>query len=85
MGWNTVDWIDTHPYVEGIPTRTPFYFAHSYAPDAVAGVTVGVAEHGRPFSAVVAKGGVFATQFHPEKSGDPGLQIYESFVKAVAS
>ncbi len=84
MGWNTVHWVEPHPYVEGIPNDTRFYFVHSYAADAVAGVTVGATDYGRPFSAAIAKGNVFATQFHPEKSGDAGLAIYEAFVKAVA-
>jgi glutamine amidotransferase len=46
---------------------------------------VGVTEHGRRFAAVAARGNVFATQFHPEKSGDAGLTIYANLVKAVAS
>ena len=45
---------------------------------------MGVTDYGRPFSSVVAKDNVFATQFHPEKSADAGLQIYASFVKAVS-
>jgi glutamine amidotransferase len=83
MGWNTVDWAGIHPYVDGIPDGTRFYFVHSFAPDVVEGTTIGVTDHGRPFSSVVAQGNVFATQFHPEKSSDAGLQIYESFVRAV--
>jgi len=67
------------------PTRTSFYFVHSYAADIVAGVTVGTAEHGRPFSAAIARENVFATQFHPEKSSDAGLAIYEAFVKEAAT
>ncbi len=85
MGWNEVDWVGTHLYVEGIPNLTRFYFVHSFAPDPVDGVTVGTATHGRRFAAVVARSNVFATQFHPEKSGEAGLEIYRSFVKAVAS
>jgi imidazole glycerol-phosphate synthase subunit HisH len=84
MGWNTVRWIRPHPYVRGIPDGTHFYFVHSYAPDVVDDVTVGVAEHGRPFSAAVVKDNVFATQFHPEKSGEAGLAIYRNIVEAVA-
>jgi imidazole glycerol-phosphate synthase subunit HisH len=84
MGWNTVEWISYHPYVRNVPSRTRFYFVHSYAADVVAGVTVGMAEHGRPFSAAIARDNVFATQFHPEKSSDAGLAIYEAFVKEAA-
>jgi imidazole glycerol-phosphate synthase subunit HisH len=85
MGWNTVDWAGSHPYVDGIAGGTRFYFVHSYAPDVIEGTTVGITEYGRPFSAVVAKGNVFATQFHPEKSAGAGLQIYASFVEAVSA
>ena len=84
MGWNTVDWTGEHPYVAGIPSGTRFYFVHSYAPDVIDGTTVGVTDHGRSFSSVIAQDNVFATQFHPEKSADAGLHIYESFVKAVS-
>ena len=85
MGWNTVSWTAPHPYVDGIPDGTRFYFVHSYAPDVIEGATIGVTEHGRAFASVLAQTNVFATQFHPEKSSDAGLQIYGSFVKAVAA
>ncbi len=84
MGWNTVDWTAPHAYTAGIPSGTRFYFVHSFAPDVIEGTTVGVTEHGRRFSAAVAGGNVFAAQFHPEKSSEAGLQIYENFVKAIA-
>jgi glutamine amidotransferase len=85
MGWNTVSWTQGHPYVDGIPDETRFYFVHSYAPEVGEDATIGTAEHGRIFAAVVARDNVFATQFHPEKSGDAGLAIYERFVQAVAA
>lgn len=84
IGWNTVEWIGEHPYVAGVPSGTRFYFVHSFAPD-VGDATVGVTEHGRPFSAAVAIGNLFATQFHPEKSGDAGLTVYEAFVREAGS
>jgi glutamine amidotransferase len=84
MGWNTVRWIGQHPLTSGIDDGSFFYFVHSFAPD-VDDATVGVTDYGRPFAAVVGRDNVFATQFHPEKSGDNGLQLYENFVKAVAS
>ena len=83
MGWNTVTWTGSHAYVAGIPDDTRFYFVHSFAPDVDPPVTLGVSEHGRPFGAAVARDNVFATQFHPEKSGAAGLEIYERFVKEV--
>jgi glutamine amidotransferase len=85
MGWNDVRWTARHPFVDGIPTGTRFYFVHSYAIDLDARLTVGATEHGLPFSSVIADGSVFATQFHPEKSGDAGLAIYERFVHEVAA
>ena len=85
MGWNTVAWAGRrHPFVADIPDRTSFYFVHSYAPDL--GVhAVGATEHGRTFAAVVARENVFATQFHPEKSGEAGLQLYANIVREVAA
>ena len=84
IGWNTVTWSRPHPYIDGIPDDTRFYFVHSYAPEPD-DATVGTTEHGRTFAAVLARHNVFATQFHPEKSGDAGLAIYERFVQAVAA
>jgi glutamine amidotransferase len=46
---------------------------------------VGATEHGRTFSAVVARDNVFATQFHPEKSGEAGLELYANIVREVAA
>jgi imidazole glycerol-phosphate synthase subunit HisH len=85
MGWNNVEWSGQHPYIDGVGNRERFYFVHSFAPDVVVGTTIGVTNYGRPFSAVVARDNVFATQFHPEKSGDAGLRIYERFVKEVSA
>jgi glutamine amidotransferase len=85
MGWNEVRWVEPHPYTKDIPDGSRFYFVHSYATEVADGVTVGVTEHGGAFSAVVARDNLFATQFHPEKSGDVGLAIYEAFVKDVGA
>jgi glutamine amidotransferase len=84
MGWNTVAWSSSHPFAEGVPAGARFYFVHSYAPD-VGPSTIGVTTHGRAFASVAAHGNVFATQFHPERSGEAGLQMYENLVKAVAA
>lgn len=81
MGWNDVDWRRAHRLVDGILDGTRFYFVHSYvcAPDE--DVTVGDVEYGTRFPAAVAKANVFATQFHPEKSGQAGIEIYRNLVK----
>ncbi|MGH2641767.1 MAG: imidazole glycerol phosphate synthase subunit HisH [Actinomycetota bacterium] len=83
IGWNEVTWTRPHPYAEGIADGTRFYFVHSYAPDENEDA-VGLTEHGRRFAAAAARNHVFATQFHPEKSGEAGLAIYANFVKAVS-
>jgi len=85
MGWNTVAWAGRrHGFTAGIPDDTSFYFVHSFAPD-LGPDTVGASEHGRAFSAVVARDNVFATQFHPEKSGEAGLALYANIVREVAA
>jgi len=83
MGWNTVAWAGRqHAYTAGLPDGSYFYFVHSFAPE-LGPDTVGAADHGRTFAAAVARGPVFATQFHPEKSGDAGLALYDGFVREV--
>ena len=84
MGWNEVVWTAAHAYVADLPEGERFYFVHSYAPE-VDTCTVGTSDHGGRFAAVVSRDNVFATQFHPEKSGDAGLHIYERFAKEVAA
>jgi glutamine amidotransferase len=85
MGWNSVAWAGRrHPFVADIPDQTSFYFVHSYAPD-IGADAVGATEHGRAFASVVARDNVFATQFHPEKSGEAGLQLYANIVREVAA
>ncbi len=61
-----------------------YYFVHSYAAEVTAD-TVGVCDYGGPVTAVVERGSVAATQFHPEKSGEWGLALLSRFVERVAS
>src|SRR3982751_1432831 len=85
MGWNTVGWTAPHPYRDGLDDGSWFYFVHSFAPPTDGSISIGITEHGAPFASVIARGNVFATQFHPEKSGDAGMTLYRNFVKAVAA
>ena len=65
----------------GVSDGSKFYFIHSYHAQVNNPHTVASAEYeGLPFAAVVAKGSVIATQFHPEKSGPDGLRLLENFV-----
>ncbi len=82
MGWNQVKQKFNHPIFAGIPDETNFYFVHSYyaAPEHKS-LVLAETEYGVSFCSALAKGNLVATQFHPEKSGEPGLKMYENFIK----
>jgi glutamine amidotransferase len=80
MGWNQVRQDKDHPLWAGIPDLTPFYFVHSfYAVPANENHTVGSTEYGAWFTSAIARDTIFATQFHPEKSAEYGLRLYQNF------
>ena len=80
MGWNQVS-VTTHPMWRGIENLTRFYFVHSYRyADWQAPCVAGICTYGEPFAAALAREGVFAVQFHPEKSHDAGLSLYANFL-----
>ena len=82
MGWNQVACQTEHPLLDGIPDRSSFYFVHSfYAEPLDQKVVVATTEYGLSFASILARDNVFATQFHPEKSGARGLQLYRNFVR----
>jgi glutamine amidotransferase len=82
MGWNQVKQLVSHPVFTGIPDETNFYFVHSYyAEPADLSLVVGETEYGIPFCSVIARGNLIGTQFHPEKSGEWGLRIYDNFIR----
>lgn len=82
MGWNQVRQLREHPIFDQLPDRAYFYFVHSYYVDPIdPGVVAAETEYGRTFPSVVISGNVVATQFHPEKSGDAGLQLYANFLR----
>ena len=81
MGWNQVKQKISHPVFAGVPDETNFYFVHSYyvEPDDKS-LIAGETEYGIPFCSVIARDNLVATQFHPEKSGEMGLKIYDNFI-----
>jgi glutamine amidotransferase len=80
VGWNSLTLQREASIVEGVDNGSQVYFTHSYVAP-VTGDTVAVTEHGEPFAAVVQRGHVGGVQFHPEKSGDVGLQVLRNFVE----
>ena len=82
MGWNQVRQRISHPAFSGIPDEANFYFVHSYyvEPDDMA-LVAGETEYGIPICSVIVRNNLIATQFHPEKSGEFGLKIYDNFIK----
>ncbi|WP_244792021.1 imidazole glycerol phosphate synthase subunit HisH [Streptomyces sp. BJ20] len=89
MGWNTVDAPERSRLFAGLDGDARFYFVHSYAVhDWSFEVTNAAMEpplvtwttHGKPFVAAVENGSLWATQFHPEKSGDAGAQLLTNWI-----
>ena len=83
MGWNTMKFARKHPLFEGIEDDSEFYFIHSYYPvpesrDLVMGETQYA---DATFASAVGKDNLFATQFHPERSGRVGMRLVENFTK----
>ena len=80
MGWNEVELKIPHPVFEGVAQGSEFYFVHSYFPvpknkDAIIGTT----DYGISFASALGYKNLIAVQFHPEKSGKPGLTILKNF------
>ena len=81
MGWNQLRRARPSLLLEGVSQDAYFYFAHSYAALDAGEAAVAYCEHGASFVAVLERGNVFATQFHPEKSGPAGAQVLSNFVQ----
>jgi glutamine amidotransferase len=82
LGWNTVDVKKGHPIFENIDNRKGFYFLHSYYFDCKNGNDIlGTTEYGLVYASAVNHRNVFGMQFHPEKSHQNGLTIFNNFSK----
>jgi len=80
MGWNRVNLKRKHPVFDGIDPRSEFYFVHSYYPGPREALNLlGETLHGITFASVLASSNLVAVQFHPEKSGRPGLRLLSNF------
>jgi glutamine amidotransferase len=82
MGWNEVMQVRPHPLWDGIADGSRFYFVHSYYVEpAQPGLEAATTGYGLPFTSAVARANIFATQFHPEKSAQAGLQLLANFIR----
>lgn len=80
IGWNEVRFSGDHPMLEHLPERDHFYFVHSYRPVPTDdGIVVGRTDYGGEFAAAVARGSIFAVQFHPEKSQQSGRRLLDAY------
>ena len=80
VGWNSLERRGDGSILEGVADGAQVYFTHSFVAPITA-ETVASTEHGEPFASVVQRGQVAGVQFHPEKSGDVGLQILRNFLR----
>lgn len=80
MGWNGLIVKKSHPLLKDVKPGDEFYFVHSYCPQPVSSEEVyATCDYGIEFPVAVGKDNLFATQFHPEKSGKAGLAILRNF------
>lgn len=83
MGWNSISTKRKSALLEGIKDGEYFYFVHSYYAATEEDVTTATANYGVEFAAIVEKRNIYATQFHPEKSGAAGLRMLKNFIEIV--
>ena len=86
MQWNVLDWVRPSAVSVGQPDPSWLYFVHSYwAEVADPADVVATCDYGGPVTAVVERGRLWATQFHPEKSASNGLALLETFVASLTA
>jgi len=84
IGWNQVCCNGSDSLFAGIPDKSSFYFVHSFYGPVSQDLTKGTTDYGESFSSVVAKENYHGVQFHPERSGELGLQILRNFLEETA-
>jgi glutamine amidotransferase len=80
MGWNKLEFKKETPLFNGLPEESYVYFVHSYHLQTEADIVLATTFYEKEIQVAAASGNTFALQFHPEKSGDVGLQILKNFV-----
>ena len=82
VGWNSLERLMDAPIMDGVADGAQVYFTHSYVAPVTAD-TAAATTHGERFASIVQRGQIAGVQFHPEKSGEAGLQILRNFIKMV--
>lgn len=86
MGWNSIKTSKECSLFTNLPESPYVYFVHSYCLDAEnKDIVIAKTNYGIEFDVAIGKGNVFATQFHPEKSGEVGLKILKNFKNLLKS
>ena len=85
MGWNSLKMEKESPLFSKIKDGDFVYFVHSFCAVECEDALIATSEYGAPVTAAVQKGNVFGCQFHPEKSGNVGLNILRAFAEMEAN
>ena len=80
MGWNQVEFLKPSKLFDNIPNKTFFYFAHSYYV-MLNSYSMAQTNHETFFSAACERDNFYGVQFHPEKSGEAGIQLIKNFLE----
>nr|ADA82641.1 imidazole glycerol phosphate synthase HisH subunit [Candidatus Blochmannia ulcerosus] len=80
MGWNKIIALKKHPLLYNITQNQHFYFTHSYIMELNKS-TIAYTDYGQLFSSIIQHKNFFGVQFHPEKSGNPGIQLIKNFLE----
>ena len=81
MGWNSLEFNNPCPLLKGISNGEYVYFVHSYAAECPDAYVSAYTDYGGKVTALVNSGTVYGAQFHPEKSGEAGLNILKNFAE----
>ncbi len=79
MGWNGISQKQDTLLLNNVPTDAEFYFVHSYYVEPAPELVIATTQYGMEFCSIYGRDGLWALQFHLEKSGEPGLQILKNF------
>ena len=83
IGWNALHFVKCSPLFASVKEGDYVYFVHSYAAEDCADSLLAVTEYGAELTAAVGRGNIYGCQFHPEKSGQVGLNILRGFCREV--